>query len=370
MKKKAVLILYSPRGILEFLWYYCTYGEDYEWTVVCAPYGNMAEQQIETCKNLGVFANIIRDDRDFMNMDMLKKVLFFLKLGFYFILGQRKRMCSNIIRGAIGDLEYELAVISCDFGILPGAFLAQAREKRVVILEDGTADYMEKYKWPKLRRTKNVNDIAGFFLAKMGYANTATCYAMRDTKFCEKFSIYPEKLKYREYKSIERLNDMENPHFNHERFEVLRKRVVNCENELYEGDAILYTTTFYGMTKSHDCVVAAVENYINQNYAGKTVVLKKHPRDNHEYKFAENVKIIEINKNLPMEILAENLKVKESIYMFISTTMLMQEESKHRKCVLYFSELENRSRGEYAYKERFQMGLKSCNIKEENVKVV
>ncbi len=370
MKKKAVLILYSPRGILEFLWYYCTYGEDYEWTVVCAPYGSMIEHQIETCKKLGIFSNVIRDDRDFMNMDMLKKIAFFLKLGFYFILGQRKKMCSDIIRGAVGNLEYELAVISCDFGILPGAFLSQAREKEVVILEDGTADYMEKYKWPRFQRMKNINDIAGFLLAKMGYANTAMCYEMRDTRFCKKFSIHPEKLKYKEYKSIEKLNDMDNPNFNHEKFEILRKRIVDCKNEFYEGDAVLYTTTFYGFTKSHNCVVPFVENYINQNYAGKTIILKKHPRDNHEYKFAEDVKIIEIDKNLPMEILVESLKVEESIYMFVSNTMLIQEEKERKKCVLYFSELENRSNGEYAYKDSFQRGIKVCNIKEEDVKIV
>ena len=71
-----------------------------------------------------------------------------------------------------------------------------------------------------------------------------------------------------------------------------------------------------------------------------------------------------------MEILVESLKVEESIYMFVSNTMLIQEEKERKKCVLYFSELENRSNGEYAYKDSFQRGIKVCNIKEEDVKIV
>lgn len=369
MKKKAVVILYSPRGILEFLWYYCTYGKDYEWTAVCALYGDTMEYRLHTCEKLGIFSNILRDERDFMGMSMSEKTKLFLKMGLYFILGQRKRFCKSIIKEAIGDLDYQLVVISCDFGILPGAFLAESKKKKVVILEDGSADYVERHKWPSFQNINSVNDVAGFLLAKMGYANTAFCYAMKDTKFCEKFAVYPEKLKYRDYKTIEKLNDMSYPDFDKEKFEMLREKILNDTTAEYVGDVALFTTAF-GINDPYDYVVPAVENYINQNYAGKTLILKKHPRDNCNYKFSNNIKVHEIDKNLPMEVLGGSLKVKRYIYMAISSSMLSQQMNIDNIDVLYFSELEKKYRNVCNYKESFLRGLHICKIKDENVKVI
>lgn len=370
MKKKAVVILYSPRGILEFLWYYCTYGKDYEWTAVCALYGDTMEHRLLTCEKLGIFSNILRDERDFMGMSISEKMKLFLKMGLYFISGQKKRLCRSIIKEAVGDLDYELVVISCDFGILPGAFLAESKKKKVVILEDGTADYLERHKWLSFQRIKGINNVAGFLLAKMGYANTAFCYTMRDTKFCEKFAVYPEKLKYRNYKTIKKLNDMSHPDFDKEKFETLRKKILNDTTTEYVGDAALFTTVFFGIDSLYDYVVPAIENYINQNYAGKTLILKKHPRDNCNYKFSDSIKVYEIDKNLPMEVLEGSLKVNRYIYMAISTSMLSQQMNLDSIDVLYFSELEKKYGNAYNYKKSFLKGLHTCKIKDENVKVV
>lgn len=369
MKKNAVVILYSPRGLLEFLWYFCTYGKEYNWIAVCAWYGNMARHQVEVCRKLGIFSRICFDDRNFMDMDILKKIKLFFEMGFYFLIGQRKKMCRRIIQEAIGDIDYELAVISCDYGILPGAFLAEAKEKRIVILEDGVGDYMERYKYPRFRSMKSINDLAGFFLAKMGYANTAFCYAMRDSQFCEKFSIYPEKLKYRDYKSIQKLGDMDHERFDRDLYQVLKSEVINAQEE-YTGDAVLFTTTFYGVVKEHDIVVSEAEKYINKNYAGKTLLLKKHPRDEHKYVFDSRVNVVEIDKNLPAEILEEKLKVGAYIYMYPSNTMLTYQKYVEQIYVLYFRILEKTKTRGFNYKENFKRGLKVCKIKEENIKVI
>lgn len=366
MKKKAVLILYSPRELLEFLWYYCTYGKEYEWIAVCALYGKVADHQVEVCERLGIFSKVLKDDRDFMGMGMVAKLKLFLKMGVYFLTGQRQRMCRKIIREAVGDIDYELAVISCDYGILPGAFLCEAKEKKIVILEDGVGDYEKRYSYLRIRSVRNINDIAGYLLAKMGYANTAFRYTMYNTRFCMKFSLYPENLKYREYRSIEQLNNMEHPNFDKSLYQNLKDKVISTEKD-YVGDAVLFTTTFYNLVKEHECVVTEVINYINKNYKGKTLILKKHPRDEHDYKFDEDVNVVQIDKNLPAELLEKRLKVSAYIYMYPSNTMLSYQKHNDKILVLYFSKLEEKSRYEFDYKGNFKKGLQVCKIMDENI---
>lgn len=367
MRQKAIVILYSPREILEFLWYYCTYGKEYEWTAICAPYGDMAETQIDTCNSLGIFEEVIYDERNFMEMNMSKKIILFLKMTFYYITGRRKKMCRKIIEGCIGNRNYQLAVIPCDVGILPGAFLAEGKSKKIVILEDGVVDYIERYKWVRWDKIKCVEDFVGFLFAKMGYANTSFCYELKDTQCCEKFAVTPENLKYRNYKNIYRLNDMTNPKFDEKLYTTLRIKVTEKNTVEIEGDIVLFTTQFKGFFENHEIVIHKTIEFINANYSGKKLLLKKHPRDDGCYVFDRSIEVVEIESGLPAEILKDILKVKKYVFMSPSTVILSYKEHMKNMLVLCFEQCVTKSKCKYDYKQFFENGISICHVEEDNI---
>lgn len=76
-EKKAIALIYDPHNLLQFIWYYCSYGTDYEWTALCLPNGHKGEYMSKYCKRSGIFEKVISDTTSFLMMSTLKKVPFF-----------------------------------------------------------------------------------------------------------------------------------------------------------------------------------------------------------------------------------------------------------------------------------------------------
>ena len=168
-KRKGIALIYDPHNLYQFLWYYCTYGDEYEWTALCLPNGAKGEYMSVYCEKSGIFDEIIRDkDGAFLTMSLRQRLVVFGQMFWYAIRGMQKKYCKRLVGKYINDEEYDIAVVLTDVGIVSGAFIALSDEKRVVILEDGMGDYFERSNRSLLKNLFNPYDWQGFLLAKMG----------------------------------------------------------------------------------------------------------------------------------------------------------------------------------------------------------
>ena len=367
-KKNALVIIYSAHEMLDFAWYYCAYGKDYNWSVLCPPYGASDEYIIESCRNSELFSEVFVDKRNFMNSSMKDKMQLFFQMFLAFFLGKRKKMFEKIIENAIGDYTYDLVVIPCDYGILPGAFLSTAKEIPTIIMEDGGGDYAARRDSDIIRRIRDPYELIGFMLAKMGYANTAHHYKMKATKYCYKFAKRPEDMLYRDYKEIRKLNDMSC--VDEDEYSRVLQKLFHTDLSSVEGDVLLFTSSFNNFIDDEGILLKETIQFFNSKLRGKTLLLKRHPRDDKEYNFDEHVRVKEIDKNLPAEILKSVVKAKECYFMFTSSVVMDYNELFPEYKILFYESLaaDNKKKNYvYDYEKRFQYGLDICGVGKEHI---
>ena len=58
--KRGLAVFYDPHNVYQFLWYYCTYGQDMDWDALCLPNSFQGEYVSEWAEKLGIFKNIYR----------------------------------------------------------------------------------------------------------------------------------------------------------------------------------------------------------------------------------------------------------------------------------------------------------------------
>lgn len=370
-KKNALVIIYSAHELLDFVWYYCAYGKDYNWSVLCPPYGASDEYIKNICRNSTIFSEVFVDKRNFLESSMKEKTLLFLKMFLAFCIGKRDKVCKKIVEDAIGDYKFDLVVIPCDYGILPGAFLSMAKKIPIVIMEDGSVDYLARRDENVIRKIREPYEIIGFMLAKMGYANTAYHYKMRNTKYCCKFAKRPEDMLYRDYKEIKKLNDMSC--VDKDEYNKILEKVFNIDLTVVEGDVLLFTTSFDNFVDDERNLLEETIQFFNQKCSGKTLLLKRHPRDNKEYNFDEHVTVKEIDKNLPAEILKSVIKAKECYFMYTSTVILEYKTIFPEYKMLFYESVAFDSKEKncvYDYQKKFVDGLSACGVGKEHICIV
>lgn len=336
-KKKGVAVIYDPHNLYQFIWYYCTYGQDYDWTALCLPNGYKGEYMSGYCEKSGIFHNIIRHDEAFLSMSWRKKVGFFLQMLIYAIVGQQEKYCAKLIKKYLPDTNYDLAVVLTDVGIVSGAFIGLSKKKKTVILEDGMGDYADRPKGYLLKHITNAYDWQGFFVAKMGYANPAHYYSLKTTRYCEKYSSNPDKMLYRNYKSIKRLFDLKKT--DEALFQSITQKVYSEIEKCDFGKAetIVFTNRLYDFGENVDLYVKKFEEYVNKNC--KSIIIKRHPRDETKYQFADHVCVQEIDNSVPAEVLLQFLKGKEILFMFTSSILLYMLAYGYEVSYLYFKGL-------------------------------
>lgn len=88
-RKKGVALIYNPHNLHQFIWYYCTYGRDYDWTALCFPNGYKGEYMSEYCKKSGIFKEIIRRSESFVTIPVRKKCIMFIQMFLYALTKQQ-----------------------------------------------------------------------------------------------------------------------------------------------------------------------------------------------------------------------------------------------------------------------------------------
>ncbi len=368
-KGTGIVIIYTAKDLQEFLLFYCSEGKSYKWIAICCPFG---ERECKTfmddyCRKSGVFEKVIICKRHFKIMCTEEKMKLFLKMCLNFLIGKRRKYCARIVNDCIGDIDYSAAVVPSDYGVLTGAIIANSKYKTVYILEDGAADYRDRPSGYILKHFKEKGQLIGFLLAKMGYTNSAYHYKFNDTKYCIKYSQQPEKLKYRNYSAIRKLivvNGAEEELYNK-----LIEKTFDLDISFNEYDLMFFTTPLHDFTENPEKYKELTEQYINNHYSGKKILVKKHPRDSADYNFQCASEIRIINGSIPGEILIPFLEKMDIISMFTSSVLLFLNKDQSCK-VFYYEDFVERSKTEHSYKECFDIVMNELdNLNVELVRI-
>ena len=343
-KKTGLAIIYDPHNVHQFLWWYCTYGKDMEWYALCLPNSYKGEYLSSSCEQLGIFTKVFKDTLPFDAMPIIKRLRLFCKMFLYALFGQQKKFCKRFIGSYIDNLDFDTAVILTDVGFISGMFCQFAKEKEIVILEDGTGDYSIR-KWLNIfSHIYNFFDFQGFILSLLGYSNTGHYFPLRTTNNCVKFCSHPEKMVYKKYKEMKLLFDMSLTD------EVLFQKYTSL---LYpdldkffveKKQLIFFTMPLTDCVTNPEPFIKITEDYITSHFM--SVLIKRHPRDKAVYNFGENILVSEIDQRIPAEVILPYLKGMNIIFMQNSSTNLYMDAFNYKPQFFYYNQLHAESKKE------------------------
>ncbi len=340
MSEKGLLVIYSPQHLIQFIWYYCTCGQNKKWDALCLPNGFSAQNIKQYCENTGIFETVFFDKTYYLQASLKQRAATFAKMLGASCTGRKVQYIKKFLRGYINPDDYDEINVLSDFGIISGAFTALSDTKRVVVMEDGMADYNERTFRNIYRRPINPINAEGFLLAALGYANVAYFYPMKASKNCIKYASRPERMQYRDYREIRTLYD-----FGKTDMPLYHRILANTyadiadESLFQKADCIVFTTPFEDYTEHPEPYVEQIQNHIATNC--RSILLKKHPRDKTAYCF-EGCDCYEIPQTVPSEALFSYLQGKQLFFADTSSILLNIEKNAEVEC-LYFSGLHEES---------------------------
>lgn len=355
--KKALVCIHTAKSFCDFLWYYVTYGEEYDWDVVVDTTLSYEEQE-QYYKSKGLFKNIYGYRYNIWD----KKYSLFARYIINYITFGRKRFARKIINEIVDIDSYERIVLIGNCQPLEGAIMCLADEKNVVMLEDGVLDYIERTdKFIKLDK-KWVNNVAFYLLAKMGYISPCGHYKVKNTRNCDKFCTFPERLDKTEFRSLNKLKELNES--NRAKYEEYIKKIFELDIDTLNkpNKIVLFTAPLAGFAVDVSDEIKRTVEYIKEKYPDSNIFIKRHPKDLSYYDFGDSVNVIEINKSIPGEIVLDNFSFDNEIYMFPSG-ILMNLIGNHSYEILYYESIEAKMKsGAPDYKSNFNKAMSLCNI--------
>lgn len=323
--KKALAVVAGPYRFYQVLWLYTQFSE-LEWSILLLPYGNgdrVIKDLHEKSERAGIFKHIYRSDMIGQDSGVMKQIVMFLKMFGYFMIGKRKHLMKQIIRSQTEGNEYDVYFVGCEYSIIEGAIIGLADEKEVYIFEEGLSDYTPRKKYPSL----NWKEIISFCFTKMGYFSPYQTFELDHTIQCVKFASLPELLRNRTYKEIRSLFERVDGEF-----DKLSEKVYHISTDyLKQYDVILFTTVF-GIHADAE-YMERVHAWISEHYAGKRILIKKHPRDDAQYDW-DDIECYIGGENVPAEVLLNIVDKQEILMMDMSTMIVSVLNRKHQFAVL------------------------------------
>ena len=335
--KKGLALIYNPHNLLEFIWYACTYSKDTEWDALCLPSGHMGEYMSAYCEKSGMFNKIYASDKNYSQAGMKEQLGAFASMFGHWLTGRRAAYCKKMLNRYVDDIDrYDELVVLNDIGLVGGLMIALGKDKQAVMLEDGVGDYVEKSNKRLLKHLLSGREWRGWLLANMGYSNSEHNYPLATSKYALKFNSKPEKMKYRKYKSIEKLFDFTNTDVDRYN-ELVAKVYSDIDLKAIEtADAIVFTNNIGDFTSTPEPYIRAFEDHLNAR--SSAILIKKHPRDSGEYTFGEGISLFELSPQYPAEVILPFIKGKQIYFMFPSSVLLYMDDADSCHC-FYFEKL-------------------------------
>ena len=367
---KGLAIIYDPHNLYQFLWYYCTYGQNKKWDALCLPNGFKGQYMDSYCEKCGVFDNIYSDDKDFLAVPLSQQLKIFFQMFGFAIIGQQKRFCRKFLNNYVNIDDYDEITVMTDVGLVSGLAIGLGSQKKVVITEDGVGDYLERSYKNLFKEFFHLHTWKGFSLAFLGYANIGHVFPLRSTKHCHKYSSHPDLMKYNKYASHNKLYDFSKTDMNifNNAIESLYGAISKFNFDDY--DAIVFTEPLEDYFSNTERYYNLTENYISNNT--KKILIKKHPREKWNYTFSDSVQVDVFDQSIPAEVMIPYIKNKKLIFAPSSSIMLYLDCETNTVYSLYFSkalieEQSNSILGAYPTKETLIDNLKKYGIKQYKI---
>lgn len=334
MHKKGLAVIYNSHNLLEFIWYYSSGHADKEWDALCLPSGSRGEYISEYCKRSGIFQEVISNNTVFAYSSLKTQSTILIKMISYLVTGRKRRYCKEFADQFVNSDQYDEIVVLNDFDLVDCSFIGMAGSKKVIILEDGTADYLDRKRSNIFHNMFSAYEWKGLLLSCMGYANTAHNYPLKLTKKCIKYSSHIDKLKYKEYKSIKQIFD-----YSITDMELYKRIITNTydsidENDFVDIDTVLFTSSLSIFTKYMRAYTKKTIEYVSG--ISSSVLIKKHPMDDEKYAFNDGVAAREYNPEIPAEVLLPFIRNKRLIFTFPSSLLLYTDTDNYDiECIFY-----------------------------------
>ncbi len=313
-EKKALAIVAGPYRLLQTLWFTELYKE-YKWSVVLLRYGEDLEilkSMKEDCKRVGRFENIYTVVTVSRFSSLFEKGKEILEMLFFYLIGQKKIFCKQLIEKNIGTFDYDLLCLASSYSIFEGAVLNFAKDIPTIIMQEGMADYIE----PTVEYNK-IYEIAGKLLQKMEYVNFLCQKSYNPYKYCVKYATIPSKILDTNFKEIRQLFDAK--YVDRDIFSDIIKKTYNIKTEINKFDLIIFSSVTQSKVPGED--IEKLRQWLNLHYKGKKILIKKHPQDicNYDWKELD----IEIKfTNIPGEVLLQLLNTNHILFAFPSSILL------------------------------------------------
>lgn len=231
-----------------------------------------------------------------------------------------KFIAAGWLKGYIEELpsEYDCMVMMSYQHDYIKKFLARVKYKRLIFIEEGFSDYVK-------------TDLSEGYKDAELYLNNIELLNIKDA-----------------YKSVEQLNYSEDLLQNF--FGLIG---FNTNTIGIKADVIFFTSpidTDFGYEKYRSDVV----KYLNEHYKGKTVLLKKHPRDFNNYSGDYN--IVEIDRAIPGQFVDFSYDC-EKLYAHPSTVLLSSRDFS-KTTIFRFNEIQRKR-----YRDIYDFSVvKNCKI--------
>lgn len=350
-RKKALAILTGPQRLLQVFWLTLLYSE-YDWSLLIHRFSedNKALEEVkEYCVRAESFEKIYIDEDSALYSNIKEKIICFLKMFFYFIFGKRKMYCRKKLEEYVDIYEYDLLCLTSSNSIIEGAALNFSDEIQTIMMQDGLLDYVYSQK-----SFYGVHKLVGKLLFKMKYFNYLELKGFYFNRNCIKYATNPAQIIDKSFLEIRQLFDKSK--VSEDEYEKILKKVYQIEEVDY--DVILFSSITQSIRENED--MEKLREWLNQNYKGKRILIKKHPHDIYPYEWDE-LNISCKYTNIPGEIIIKLAKKAEFIYAFPSTLLLsmIYEDGYDYKIIKYQSGMQE------SYVHNVQECFELLNIQED-----
>ena len=325
--KYALAEITGPYRFMQLIYVVLQYP-DYNWEV-CVRYVDGSKESVDTlaslCRESGLFSKVYYTERSAMKASFTEKLKMLADPLAAVLTFRKRQYAERFIRKNVSNKKYRLFCAETSFSFLGGAMMNLADRVPTILLEDGSWDYVDVG-----MNIGFLEKAAGRFLFHAGVVNFIGRKNFSRNRFCLKYATRPDKLLEHNFRKVRKL--FSNRKIYGE-YQMILKRIYHIDelkNDDY--DVIAFTTDSVSRPKGESG--RRFIRFLENKYAGKRILLKKHPADTFEYE-SETLQMDVKYKQIAGELLLSVLPDAEIVFMYPSSILMSVPEDR-KMCVVHF----------------------------------
>ena len=330
MKKRAIGEITGPYRFMQLLWVVLAHPE-YDWDVVVRYVDGSAEavdDLAKRCEMSGLFKNVYKCMESTLFASTSQKIKSFMKLGFYYATFRKQKYFDKLIIDTIGTNDYQLYCAENTASMFGCALIRQHKHAPVLLLEDGNWEYGN---WDGITMDYGnsfVMKLVGSVFFKLGIVNFMFKHNFKLNKYCIKYATRPGRLIEKNFREVREL--YRNPK-GLEKYRKIVSKIYDIKD--LNCDVIVFGSITASNEKDEDILLFM--KWLEEEYAGKKVIMKTHPLDVFDYK-SDKVDLEVMNKMVPGELFFSVINDDAEMVFTAITTMMMSIPEEKRIRVIHF----------------------------------